>query len=97
MLKASFSNDFEQQYCTTWTARPLSRISPIWSAQNKIGDKPWSSGLGGGLMTHIQEDVGLNPTIYWMDVSNASYYIFIEKKKGIKVAKWGTPKKIINI
>jgi hypothetical protein len=53
--------------------------------------------LGGGLMTHIQEDVGLNPTIYWMDVSNASYYIFIEKKKGIKVAKWGTPKKIINI
>jgi hypothetical protein len=27
-----------------------------------------------------------------MDVSNASYYIFIEKIR-IKVAKWGTPKK----
>jgi hypothetical protein len=38
--------------------------------------------------------VGLNPAIYWMDVSNASYYISIEKKK-IKVAKWGTPKKKI--
>ncbi len=29
-----------------------------------------------------------------MDVSDASYYIFNEKGK-IKVAKWGTPKKII--
>jgi len=28
-----------------------------------------------------------------MDVSNASYYISIEKKKRIKVAKRGTPKK----
>jgi hypothetical protein len=28
-----------------------------------------------------------------MDVSDASYYIFNEKGK-IKVAKWGTPKKI---
>jgi membrane protease subunit (stomatin/prohibitin family) len=27
-----------------------------------------------------------------MDVSDASYYIFNEKE--IKVAKWGTPKKI---
>jgi hypothetical protein len=39
----------------------------------------------------IYEDVGSNPdTIYWMDVSVASYYI--ERKTG-KVAKWGTPKK----
>ncbi len=29
-----------------------------------------------------QEDVGSNPTVYWMDVRDAScYYIFIEKKK----------------
>jgi hypothetical protein len=28
-----------------------------------------------------------------MDVSDASYYIWIEKKKRIKVAKRGTPKK----
>jgi hypothetical protein len=37
--------------------------------------------------------VGLNPAVYRRDVSNkASYYI--EKKKRIKVAKWGTPKNI---
>jgi hypothetical protein len=29
-----------------------------------------------------------------MDVSDASYYIFNEKKE-IKVAKWGTPKKYL--
>jgi len=41
--------------------------------------------------THNQEDVGSNPGVYWMDVSIASYYI---ERKTIKVAKWGTPKKI---
>ncbi len=41
--------------------------------------------------TQNQEDVGLNPAIYWMDVSVASYYI---ERKTIKVAKWGTPKNI---
>ncbi len=40
---------------------------------------------------HNQEDVGSKPdTIYWMDVSVASYYI---ERKTIKVAKWGKPKK----
>ena len=41
--------------------------------------------------------VGSNPgTIYWMDVSDASYYIKIKNPKimKIKVAEWGTPKKI---
>jgi hypothetical protein len=33
-----------------------------------------------------------NPAVYWMDVSDASYYIFNEKE--IKVAKWGTQKNI---
>jgi hypothetical protein len=43
-------------------------------------------------MAHDQEIMGSNPgTVYWMDVSNARYYI-VEKLK-IKVAKWGTPKK----
>jgi hypothetical protein len=37
--------------------------------------------------------VGLNPgTVYWIDVSYASYYVKI--KMEIKVAKWGTPKNI---
>jgi hypothetical protein len=37
---------------------------------------------------------GSNPsTIYWMDVSDASYYIKPSMKiTKIKVAKWGTPK-----
>jgi hypothetical protein len=36
--------------------------------------------------------VGSNPGIvYWMVVSDASYYN--EKLTKIKVAKWGTPKK----
>jgi hypothetical protein len=40
--------------------------------------------------TYNQEDVGSIPdTVYWMDVSVASYYI---ERKLIKVAKWGTPK-----
>jgi hypothetical protein len=43
-------------------------------------------------MTHDQEVVGSNPgTLYWMDLSVASYYI--KEKLKIKVAKWGTPKK----
>jgi hypothetical protein len=36
---------------------------------------------------------GSNPgTIYWMAVSDASYYI--KEKLKIKVAKWGTPRNI---
>jgi hypothetical protein len=36
--------------------------------------------------------VGSNPcTIYWMDVSDASYYI--QENNEIKLAEWGTPKK----
>ena len=39
---------------------------------------------------HDQEVVGSNPgTVYWMDVSDASYYIFNQKEKKVKVAKWG--------
>jgi hypothetical protein len=45
-------------------------------------------------MAHDQEIVGSNTvTVYWMDVSDASYYI--EEKLKIKVAKWGTPKKYL--
>ena len=45
-------------------------------------------------MAHDQEVMSLNPgTVYWMDVSdNAGYYN--KEKFKIKVAKWGTPKKI---
>jgi hypothetical protein len=32
-----------------------------------------------GQKAHVQEIVGSNPAIYWMDVSDASYYIFTEK------------------
>jgi hypothetical protein len=43
--------------------------------------------------------VGSNPgTVYWMDVSVASYYIIYNsytKITKIKVAKWGTPKKYL--
>jgi hypothetical protein len=42
---------------------------------------------------HDQEVVGSNPgTIYWMDVSNVSYYIKNPKITKIKVAEWGTLK-----
>ena len=45
---------------------------------------------------HDQEVMGLNPgTVYWMDVSNASYYIQTIKILRIKVAKWGAPKKYL--
>jgi hypothetical protein len=37
--------------------------------------------------------VGSNPAVYWMDVSNASYYIFNEKKKN-KGSQMGHTKKI---
>jgi hypothetical protein len=38
--------------------------------------------------------MGLNPgTVYWMDVSDASYYIHMKITK-IKVAECGTPNKI---
>ncbi len=43
---------------------------------------------------HDQEVMGSIPgTIYWMDVSDASYYMHIKITK-IKVAEWGTSKKI---
>jgi hypothetical protein len=35
--------------------------------------------------------MGSNPSIYWMDVSDDSYYIRL-KRKIIEVAKWATPK-----
>ena len=42
-------------------------------------------------MAHDHKVVGLNPgTVYWMDVSDASYYII--NKTEMKVEKWGTPK-----
>ena len=41
-------------------------------------------------MAHDQEVMGSNPgTVYWMDVSDASYYTHMKITK-IKVAKWGT-------
>jgi hypothetical protein len=36
--------------------------------------------------------VGLNPSVYWMDVSEASYYIENKNNKGIQM---GHTKKII--
>ncbi len=41
---------------------------------------------------HVQEVVGSNPAVYWMDVSDASYYISIEKKKN-KESQMGHTKK----
>ena len=41
---------------------------------------------------HVQEVMGSNPAVYWMDVSDASYYIFIEKKKN-KGSQMGHTKK----
>ncbi len=32
-----------------------------------------------GPVVRAEEVVGLNPAVYWMDVSDASYYIFNEK------------------
>ncbi len=52
----------------------------------------WSSGWG--QKAHVQEVVGLNPAIYWMDVSDASYYILIEK--GNKGSQMGHTKKYEN-
>jgi hypothetical protein len=43
-----------------------------------------------------QEVVGLSPgTIYWKDVSHASYYVNMKITK-IKVAKWGISKIFFN-
>jgi hypothetical protein len=46
-------------------------------------------------MAHDQEVMGSNPsTVYWKDVSDL-LAITLKKKLKIKVAKWGTPKKIL--
>jgi hypothetical protein len=40
--------------------------------------------------------MGLNPgTVYWMDVSDASYYIKPHTKITQIMEEWGTPKKNI--
>jgi hypothetical protein len=46
-----------------------------------------------GQKIHIQEVVGSNPAVYWMDVSDASCYISKEKKKN-KGSQIGHNKKI---
>jgi hypothetical protein len=47
-------------------------------------------------MAHDQEVMGSNPgTVYWMGVSNVSYYTNIHEINQKKVAKWGKPKKNI--
>ncbi len=46
-------------------------------------------------MAHDQKVVGSNPgTVYWMDVSNASYYINIHKNNENKGSRIGHTKKI---
>jgi hypothetical protein len=46
-------------------------------------------------MAHDQEVVGSNPdTVYWMDVSNASYYINIQENNKNKGSRTGQTKKI---
>jgi hypothetical protein len=37
--------------------------------------------LGLVVRAHVQEVMGWNPAIYWMEVSVASYYMFNEKMK----------------
>jgi hypothetical protein len=44
-----------------------------------------------GQKAHVQEVVGSNPAVYWMDVSNASY---IFNEKGNKGSQMGHTKKI---
>ncbi len=44
-----------------------------------------------GQKAHVQEVVGSNPAVYWMDVNEASYYI---EKKMNKGSQMGHTKKI---
>jgi hypothetical protein len=45
-------------------------------------------------MDHGQEFVGLNPgTVYWMDVSDSSYYINIQENNKNKGRQMGHTKK----
>jgi hypothetical protein len=47
-------------------------------------------------MAHDQEVMGLNPcTVYWMDVSDASYYINSYTKITKKGSRMGHTKKIL--
>jgi hypothetical protein len=67
------------------TAKSFKKVA---SAQKTVGIKYWVFAR-----SHDQGIVSSKPgTIYWMDVSDASYYIQTMK---IKVAKWGTPKKYL--
>ena len=46
-------------------------------------------------MAHDQEVMGSNPdTVYWMDVSNTSYYINIQENNENKGGQMGHTKKI---
>jgi hypothetical protein len=47
-----------------------------------------------GQKTRIQEVVGSNTGVYLMDVSNASYYTYIEKQKN-KCSRMGNTKKVL--
>ncbi len=44
------------------------------------------------MKAHVQEVVGSNPAVYWMDVSDASYYIHENNEN--KGSRMGHTKKI---
>jgi hypothetical protein len=56
-----------------------------------MDEKPWSS-AGLRQTAHNQVVVGSNTGTYWMDVSDASHFIYTKITK-IKVAEWGSPEK----
>jgi hypothetical protein len=48
----------------------------LYPKKATLGEK---QGLWLGQKAHIQEIVDLNPAVYYMDVSAASYYVFFVK------------------
>ena len=39
------------------------------------GKWSWANDQGPVLVSYNQDDMGLSPTVYWLDVGDANYYI----------------------
>jgi hypothetical protein len=63
----------------------------VCNKYNVYGLKGKKPGLVVWQKAHVQEVVGSNPTVCWIDESDASYYIFNEK--GNKGSQMGHTKK----
>jgi hypothetical protein len=91
LIKSNFIRMNEHETCKL--TRNKIPLPPKKIVQNKRGNEVEKPGLVVRAEAHFQDVMGSNPAVYWMDVSDAGFYIFNEN--GNKGSQMGHTKKII--